>query len=178
MFPERSGRHTGVRRDPLCYHPAFQIPAWTMKNTIVFSMLAALALSGCNRPESAGTASVAAPTTAPATPANRGGALSADQLAKVTSSGKIGLWSDVTEVCANRHKRAPIMLAWNVQATGTKKVAVYLLDKTGHERRVAQGDAIGGRIVGRWVHPGSTFVLRDAGDAKELSRLVIGTKSC
>lgn len=154
-----------------------------MKNTIVFSMLAALALSGCNRPESTGTTGAkTAPTTAAtspaATPVKPGGALSADQLAQITASGKTGLWSDVTQVCANRHKRKPTMLAWNVQATGTKNVAVYLIDKDGHERRVAQGDAIGGKIVGRWVHPGSTFVLRAASDAKELSRLVIGTKSC
>jgi hypothetical protein len=168
-----------MRHDRLCYHPAFRITILKMKNTIVFSMLAALALSGCNRPESA---TPTAPTTAAAsrtaTPAKRGGALSPEQLAQIASSGKTGLWSDVTQVCANRHKRAPITLAWNVQATGTKSVAVYLVDKDGHERRVGQGDAVGGKIVGRWVHPGSTFVLRAVSDAKELSRLVIGTKSC
>jgi hypothetical protein len=152
-----------------------------MKNTIIFSMLLATSLVGCNRPDATGTtgnkASPAAATSAATTKGKRG-ALTAEQLAQIGASGKTGLWADVSEVCANRRKRKPVMLAWNVQASGAKQVAVYLLDKDGKERRVAQGDAIGGRIIGRWLHPGSTLVLHAPGDTKELGRLVIGTKSC
>jgi hypothetical protein len=155
-----------------------------MKKTLLFSALLVLTVAACDRPASTPSANTPEPATSSAATANpaapakkRSRKLTAEQLAQITASGKTGLWSDTPEVCSNRKLRKPLILAWNVQATGAKGVVVYLAERNG-ERRVTRGTAVGGQVLGRWVRPGSTFLLRDADKKTELGKLVIGTKPC
>jgi len=105
--------------------------------------------------------------------------LTAEQLARIGASGKTGLWADPADVCSARAKRrAGTTLEWNVQATGNKAVVLYLLESQGKVRRVTNGDAIGGKPVGGWVRPGTTFVLRAPGNPQNLGKVVIGKKGC
>lgn len=155
-----------------------------MKKTLIFSALLALSVSACNRPAttpaaagSAATAQAPAGAKPAAKPAKRSHKLTAEQLAQVAASGKTGLWSDTPDVCRRRSARKPLTLAWNVQASGAKTVALYLVQRNG-ERRVTRGDAIGGHVLGKWVRPGTTFLLRDPEKKTELGKLVIGAKPC
>ena len=152
-----------------------------MKIALAFSALLVLSLSACNGPDadtSGKTADGSAAPKAATAPTKRSGRLSAEQLKQIEASGKTGLWTDPAEICSNRHKgRASVMLAWNVQATGPKNITVHLVERNGNERRVASGSAVGGRVTGPWVRPGTTFVLR-APDKSELSKVVVGGKKC
>jgi hypothetical protein len=153
-----------------------------MKNAVVSSMLfAAIALAGCNKDQQQqanGEANQAATATKPAAK-KQPRRLTAEQLAGIAASGKTGLWADPAEVCSDRAKRrAGTTLEWNVQATGNKAVVVYLLESKGKVRRVTSGDAIGGKPVGGWVRPGTTFVLRAPGNPQNLGKVVIGKKGC
>jgi len=153
-----------------------------MKNAVVSSMLfAAIALAGCNKDQQAnGEANQAATAPKPATTAKKQPRrLTAEQLARIGASGKTGLWADPADVCSARAKRrAGTTLEWNVQATGNKAVVLYLLESQGKVRRVTNGDAIGGKPVGGWVRPGTTFVLRAPGNPQNLGKVVIGKKGC
>jgi hypothetical protein len=155
-----------------------------MKKTLIFSALLALSVSACNRPATAPAATGSAAATQAsaadkhaAKPAKRSHKLTAEQLAQVAASGKTGLWSDTPDVCRRRAARKPMTLAWNVQASGAKTVVLYLVQRNG-ERRVTRGDAIGGHVAGKWVRPGTTFLLRDPDKKTELGKLVVGTKAC
>lgn len=152
-----------------------------MKNVVVSSVLfAAIALAGCNKDQQQanGEANQAATATKPAAK-KQPRRLTAEQLAGIAASGKTGLWADPAEVCSDRAKRrAGTTLEWNVQATGNKAVVVYLMESKGKMRRVTSGDAIGGKPVGGWVRPGTTFVLRAPGNPQDLGKVVIGKKGC
>jgi len=152
-----------------------------MKNVVVSSVLfAAIALAGCNKDQQQanGEANHAATATKPAAK-KQPRRLTAEQLAGIAASGKTGLWADPAEVCSDRAKRrAGTTLEWNVQATGNKAVVVYLMESKGKMRRVTSGDAIGGKPVGGWVRPGTTFVLRAPGNPQDLGKVVIGKKGC
>ena len=156
-----------------------------MKHAALFLASAMLALTACERPasETSDQAAAKAEPTAPAAataPAKHGPRrLSAEDVARIGASGKTGLWADPAEVCSNRLKRrAGTTLEWNVQATGTKTVVVYLMEGQGKVRRVTNGDAIGGKPVGGWVRPGTTFVIRAPNSAQDLGKVVIGKKDC
>jgi hypothetical protein len=158
--------------------------ATDMTKTLIFSALLALSVSACNRPATTPAATGSAATTQasagdkhPAKPAKRSRKLTAEQLAQVAASGKTGLWSDTPDVCRRRAARKPLTLMWNVQASGAKTVALYLVQRNG-ERRVGRGDAIGGHVVGKWPRPGTTFLLRDPDNKTELGKLVLGAKPC
>jgi hypothetical protein len=154
-----------------------------MKNAVVSSMLfAAIAIAGCNKDQQQanGEANQAATASKPAATAKKAPRrLTAEQLARIGASGKTGLWADPAEVCSARAKRrAGTTLEWNVQATGNKAVVLYLMESKGKVRRVTSGDAIGGKPVGGWVRPGTTFVLRAPGNPQDLGKVVIGKKGC
>jgi len=154
-----------------------------MKNAVVSSMLfAAIALAGCNKDQQQANGEANQAATAPkaATAAKKQPRrLTAEQLARIGASGKTGLWADPADVCSDRAKRrAGTTLEWNVQATGNKAVVVYLLESKGKVRRVTSGDAIGGKPIGGWVRPGTTFVLRAPGNPQDLGKVVIGKKGC
>jgi len=154
-----------------------------MKNAVVSSMLfAAIAIAGCNKDQrqANGEANQAATASKPAATAKKAPRrLTAEQLARIGASGKTGLWADPAEVCSARAKRrAGTTLEWNVQATGNKAVVLYLMESKGKVRRVTSGDAIGGKPVGGWVRPGTTFVLRAPGNPQDLGKVVIGKKGC
>ena len=158
-----------------------------MKYAAFCIALATLALAACERPspeaaqpatEKARAAAAAAPTAeAPAKAKAR--RLTAEQIASIGASGKTGFWADPADVCGDRLKRrAGTTLEWNVQATGNKTVVVYLLEGAGKVRRVTNGEAIGGKPVGGWVRPGTTFVLRAPNSSQDLGKVVIGKKDC
>lgn len=153
-----------------------------MKNAVVFSVLfAAIALAGCNKDQQQadGEANHGATASKPAAAKKQPRRLTAEQLARIGASGKTGLWADPAEVCSDRAKRrAGTTLEWNVQATGSKAVVVYLMEAKGKVRRVTSGGAIGGKPVGGWVRPGTTFVLRAPGNPQDLGKVVIGKKGC
>lgn len=158
-----------------------------MKYAAICIALTTLALAACERPspEAAQPASgnASAPTaTKPvaATPAKaKARRLTAEEIASIGASGKTGFWAEPAEVCSDRVKRrAGTTLEWNVQATGNKAVVVYLLEGQGKVRRVTNGDAIGGKPVGGWVRPGTTFVLRAPNSSQDLGKVVIGKKDC
>ena len=152
-----------------------------MKNALVFTVLLSIGISGCDRsePAPAGTQPDTAKTEAAPQAAKQPRDLTAAQVAQIAASGRTGLWADVPEVCTDRHKRrGAVTVAWNVQATGTKSVVLYLLGRNGNTRRVGRGNAIGGKPVGTWARPGSTFVLRAPDSQVDLGKLVIGGKQC
>jgi len=153
-----------------------------MKNAVVSSILfAVIAVAGCNKDQQQanGEANQAATASKAATAKKQPRHLTAEQVARIGASGKTGLWADPAEVCSERAKRrAGTTLEWNVQATGNKAVVVYLMESGGKARRVTSGDAIGGKPIGGWVRPGTTFVLRAPGKPQDLGKVVIGKKSC
>lgn len=154
-----------------------------MKSALIFSMLlAAVAVAGCNKEQqqASGNANQATPAAQPVAAAKKQPRrVTAEQITQIGASGKTGLWADPADLCSDRLKRrAGTTLEWNVQATGAKAVVVYLLEAKGKVRRVTNGDAIGGKPVGGWVHPGSTFVIRAPGNAQDLGKVVIGKKDC
>jgi len=155
-----------------------------MKNAIVFSMLLAAALAGCNKEQQQANGNASQPASKPAskpatTARKQPRRLTAAQVAQIGASGKTGLWAEPADVCSDRVKRrAGTTLEWNVQATGTKAVVVYLLEAQGKLRRVTNGDAIGGKPVGGWVRPGTTFVIRAPNNPQDLGKVVIGKKDC
>jgi len=158
-----------------------------MKYAAFCIALATLALAACERPspEAAQPATEKAPAPAAAAPTAEAPAkakarrLTADEIASIGASGKTGFWADPADVCSDRLKRrAGTTLEWNVQATGNKTVVVYLLEGQGKVRRVTNGEAIGGKPVGGWVRPGTTFVLRAPNSSQDLGKVVIGKKDC
>lgn len=149
-----------------------------MKNPRIIAVsLLALVLVACNgqAPNGDGTKDTAH-ADAPAKQAS-GNRLSAAQVAAIAASGKTGLWSDPSELCAGK-ARGQATLAWNVKDTGVRQVNLYLVGRNGKERRFASGGPIGGKMSGRWLMPGTAFVLRASNDAHELGRVVIGKKQC
>lgn len=158
-----------------------------MKYAAFCIALATLTLAACERPspEAAQPATEKTPAPAAASPAATTPAkakarrLTAEEIAAIGASGKTGLWSDPAEVCSDRAKRRTgTTLEWNVQATGNKTVVIYLLEGAGKVRRVTNGEAIGGKPVGGWVRPGTTFVLRAPNSSQDLGKVVIGKKDC
>lgn len=142
-----------------------------------FLLLPLLMLAGCSDSDRTSTATTADPTEATASrTADTTKQSRHARLAAIKASGRTGLWADVTAVCHGKHERAVLM--WNVQLEPPTKVGLYLVGGGGSERLVARGAALGERQTGPWVRAGMTFVLRAEGSRQELSRLVIGEKSC
>jgi hypothetical protein len=165
-------------------HASIQAPLATvyadMNNSRVIAVtLLTLLLGACNeQAPSDGKAGQSkdqvTPSISAAKPSNR---LSSEQLKAVAATGKTGLWSDVTQICSGK-ARTHATLFWNVKASGVDKVNVYLVGRDSKERRFASGSAVGGRVTGPWLHPGTTFVLRATNDGQELGRIVFGKKQC
>lgn len=158
-----------------------------MKQLLLTVALASLALTACNR--DAQNAPVAqTPAAAPATDAagdaapakkKRQPVASPEEIAAIRDSGKTGLWSEVTEVCAKDTKRGvPTTLSWNVEDKGAKRVVVYVIGKKGEERNFGQGGPVGRKDTGPWLLPGTIFRLRDLDSKEQLAEVTIGDKPC
>jgi len=146
------------------------------------TLLVLIALAACNREAPTPAPADAAPATrepaaVPAPPARRPARrITPDEIAQIEASGRTGLWSEVTEVCAGA-KPVRTTLTWNVAPSGAERVVVYVVDK-GVERNFGQGGPIGLKETGPWLRAGTEFKLRAAGTKEELGNLVIGRKQC
>lgn len=161
-----------------------------MKQLLLTVALASLALTACNRDaQNAPAAQTPADTPATDAAAPVGDAAAAkkkpqpsaspEEIAAIRDSGKTGLWSEVTEVCAKGAKRGvPTTLSWNVEDKGAKRVVVYVIGKKGEERNFGQGGPVGRKDTGPWLLPGTVFRLRDLDSKEQLAEVTIGDKPC
>lgn len=152
-----------------------------MKHFLLVGALAVLAgVAGCTQSEQApptvsAASSPKAESPAPGKPAH---GLSDDQLKKIASSGKVGIWADPSDLCSqSSKKRTRFLVAWNVTQPAGKKVSVRRIGKDGQEHRFARGGAIGGRITSAPSGSENVFVLRDHA-GKELGRVQVDDKQC
>jgi len=81
-----------------------------MKNAIVFSMLLAAALAGCNKEQQQANGNASQPASKPAskpasTARKQPRRLTAARIAQIGASGKTGLWAEPADVCSDRVKR-------------------------------------------------------------------------
>ena len=91
------------------------------------------------------------------------------------------MWADPSEVCSRPGKagaRPQGILTWNVKASGSQKVVVYVVGKDGAEKNFGRGGPIGERQTGPWLRPGTIFKLRDMQTNQELGSMTIGEKAC
>lgn len=152
-----------------------------MRHALLGLAVLSLALTACNRPASDTGATTTAPQTTAAEPARkpRPRPVTAGEIAQIEASGKTGLWSDVTEVC-RKEVRTGIRttLTWNVKASGTEQVVLYVIGKNGEERNFARGGPVGRQDTGPWLKPGLTFKLRRQDNKEAVGSVTIGEKQC
>lgn len=156
-----------------------------MQKALVFAAIisATLAVSGCKQKVGEPASDAAPASNASATEAKDGSTAgklpkfaSPARIAEIKASGKTGFWSNPTEFCP---RRKVAVLTWNVEASGAKKVVVYVVGKDGKERNFGRGGPIGERQTGPWLKPGSTFRLRNADGDAELGTITFNRgKSC
>jgi hypothetical protein len=157
-----------------------------MKYAAFCIALATLALAACERPspEAAQPATEKAPAPAAAAPTAEAPAkakarrLTAEEIASIGASGKTGSGpipptSAAIAQASRRHDAG-------MECPGDRQQDRRGLPagRTGKVRRVTNGEAIGGKPVGGWVRPGTTFVLRAPNSSQDLGKVVIGKKDC
>ena len=120
-----------------------------------------------------------APAAQPKPRAKPAPALTAEELAAIEATGRTGLWSEVTEVCAKDAKSGvSTVLTWNVKDRYDGRVVVYLIDKNGVPRNFGQGGPVGQKKTGPWLQPNMVFKIRTRDTKQDLSEVVIGEKKC
>lgn len=150
-----------------------------MKHVFLVGALVVLAgVASCTQSEQSAPTTTEASASGPPPPAKPARGLSDEQLKKIASSGKVGIWADPSDLCAQSgKKRTPFLIAWNVPQPAGKKVSVLRIGKDGQEHRFARGRAVGGRITSAPSGSESVFVLRDdAGNV--LGRVQVDDKNC
>lgn len=166
-------------------HPSIRRPE-TMRTPIATALALALVLAGCKQKIDDSAANTSLPTpasaqrAAPAPPQARASTGSTKKLprfaspariAEIKASGRNGFWIDTPEFCPG-HRVG--VLTWNVEASGARKVVVYVIDsKGGKENNFGRGGPVGERQTGPWLKPGLTFKLRNADGGAELGSITI-----
>ena len=69
-------------------------------------------------------------------------------------------------------------LTWNVAAPGVQSVKIFVVDNAGTEKLFAQLAASGTVETGPWVTAGTTFLLKDLSETKQLGKLIIQPMKC
>ncbi|HET7161166.1 MAG TPA: hypothetical protein VFI32_00640 [Rhodanobacteraceae bacterium] len=148
-----------------------------MQKALLFTAIlsATLAASGCKQNVAEPAADAKPASGAPALEAKDAASAkklpkfaSPERIAEIKASGKTGFWSDPVDYCP-RHRVA--VLTWNVEASGAKKVVLFVVGKNGKERNFGRGGPIGERQTGAWLKPGSTFRLRNPDGNAELGTI-------
>lgn len=152
-----------------------------MRKTLLFALSLAIVLAGCKQKlgEESANGQPAQPA-AGATP-DSAKASTAEQaklprfapparIAEIKASGRTGFWATPAEFCPGRRVG---VLTWNVEASGAKKVLVYVVGKDGKEGHFGRGGPIGERQTGPWLRAGLTFKLRNADGGAELGSITI-----
>lgn len=143
--------------------------------TLLALPAAALVLAACQQQEP-GTAGPAVADTVETAPGPKKPAeASPERIREIEASGLEGLWSNAPELCKGAKPRV-VTLAWNVKASGAKRVVLYIVDKNGVDKNFAQGGPVGERDTGPWVRAGSQFKLKDKASKQYVAELVIGEK--
>jgi hypothetical protein len=154
-----------------------------MRKLIASAFIVAIALAGCKQKiDESNTTSPPAQSPAKEAkstadkPAKLPRFASAARIAEIKASGRTGFWIDTPEYCPG-HQVA--VLTWNVEASGAKKVTVYVVDKNGKEQHFGRGGPIGERQTGPWMRPDITFKLRNQDGGAELGSITVPRgKSC
>jgi len=131
------------------------------------SLVLLLSLTACQRadePENASSTGTVNPALPPSA-------------AKRTVAAKVTLDPSTFENCSPS-KFATAKVSWDASASGAGIVDVKTAAADGAETLFATSAAIGSKVTGPWIGPGSIIVVRHHDTGAELGRVVAGSKPC
>ncbi|MGO4551480.1 hypothetical protein AB4059_10290 [Lysobacter sp. 2RAF19] len=132
------------------------------------AVLAAIALTACNRAPTPAQAPANATTAAPSTVA-----------APVAAAAGPAIWFEPASVDTCDGKAVAVTVHWNARSVpGVRQVEVRPLGPGGKESLFMLGGAFGSRETGKWMTAGRTILLRDHANGKEIGRARLAGTAC